>query len=73
MFDRTSRVVLGVAGAFALGLIAGAQIERTNTSSMTRMAEADVAPVAAPLPSPAAATPPVRAPAARIPPAPSLG
>ena len=66
MFDRTSRVVLGVVGAFALGLIAGAQIERTNAPSMTRIAGADVAPIAAPVPSPATATPPARPSAVRL-------
>lgn len=62
MFDRTSRVVLGVVGAFALGLVAGAQLERTNTPSMIPAGEAAV--VAAPEPAPA--TPPARAGAVRL-------
>ncbi|MFN7977807.1 MAG: hypothetical protein U0P30_06695 [Vicinamibacterales bacterium] len=62
MFDRTSRVVLGVVGAFALGMIAGAQLDRTSTPSMTQAVEA--APAAAPEPAPA--TPPARARAVRL-------
>ncbi len=61
MFDRTSRVVLGVVAAFALGMVAGAQLDRT-TPSMTQAVEA--APVAAP--EPATATPAARARAVRL-------
>jgi hypothetical protein len=61
MFDRTSRVVLGVVAAFALGMVAGAQLDRT-TPSMTQAVEA--APASAP--EPATATPPARARAVRL-------
>ena len=62
MFDRTSRVVLGVVGAFALGVIAGAQLDRPSTPSMSQSLEA--APAAASAPAPA--TPPSRARAVRL-------
>lgn len=62
MFDRTSRVVLGVVAAFALGMVAGAQLDRTSSPSMTQAVEA--APAAAPEPAPA--TPPARARAVRL-------
>ena len=62
MFDRTSRVVLGVVGAFALGVIAGAQLDRPSTPSMSQALEA--APAAAS--APATATPPSRARAVRL-------
>lgn len=62
MFDRTSRVVLGVVAAFALGMIAGAQLDRSSTPSMSQAVEA--APAAAPTPTPA--TPPARARAVRL-------
>lgn len=62
MFDRTSRVVLGVVGAFALGVIAGAQLDRPSTPSMSQAVEA--APAAASAPAPA--TPPSRARAVRL-------
>ena len=62
MFDRTSRVVLGVVGAFALGVIAGAQLDRPSTPSMSQALEA--APAAAS--APARATPPSRARAVRL-------
>ncbi len=61
MFDRTSRVVLGVVVAFALGVIAGAQLERPSTPSMSQTLEA--APAAS---TPAPATPPSRARAVRL-------
>ena len=62
MFDRTSRVVLGVVGAFALGVIAGAQLDRPSTPSMSQALEAAPAVASAPAP----ATPPSRARAVRL-------
>lgn len=62
MFDRTSRVVLGVVAAFALGMIAGAQLDRPTTPSMSQALEAAPAVASAPAP----ATPPSRARAVRL-------
>ena len=62
MFDRTSRVVLGVVAAFAFGMIAGAQLERPSTPSMSQALEAAPAVVSAPAP----ATPAARARAVRL-------
>ena len=62
MFDRTSRVVLGVVGAFARGVIAGAQLDRPSTPSMSQALEAAPAVASAPAP----ATPPSRARAVRL-------
>lgn len=55
MFDRTSRVVLGVVAAFAFGMIAGAQLERPSTPSMSQALEAAPAVVSAPAPATLAA------------------
>ena len=62
MLERTSRVVLGVVAAFAFGMIAGAQLERPSTPSMSQALEAAPAVVSAPAP----ATPAARARAVRL-------